>query len=129
MVNFGDISIVTNINWLMLYSTVLFIYVDCSPKYNVNFFKQFTLIMNALDNKGRQTAGINTGWVWYGCGRLVIVDMYWMGIVGSSGLLWVGVACGNGFHWMGVACSNGWAWHVVMDLAGWAWHAAMDLTG
>ena len=26
-----------------------------SPDYNVNFFKQFSLVMNALDNKGIHT--------------------------------------------------------------------------
>ena len=28
----------------------------CSPDYDVNFFKQFTMVMNALDNRGQSVA-------------------------------------------------------------------------
>ena len=36
----------------MLHIHMYVLYVLPSPDYNVNFFKQFSLVMNALDNKG-----------------------------------------------------------------------------
>ncbi len=34
--------------------TFCFIY-ECSLDYGVDYFKQFTVVMNALDNRGKQT--------------------------------------------------------------------------
>ena len=37
----------------LLFNPATTITAQCSPEYIVNFFKQFSLVMNALDNKGR----------------------------------------------------------------------------
>lgn len=44
--------------------------VSLSPDYNVNFFKQFSLVMNALDNKG-------TMYIWPVCTLVISWLIYW----------------------------------------------------